>query len=158
MASSVPEVPAMDEFAQTRGADDLFDDEIVPVSAEEEAQQSHSDPEVSQPVDKPGIDTQSAPNDTAQPRGDGRSKAKSRGRPVSQRGGRADRDAGNKTAENYEQFKVIEYNDNCPPVPKPQDDTKLAKSTSNEAANQRVPAVRGDRSATGGVRKVRARY
>lgn len=36
MADSISDAGAVDEFAQTRGADDLFDDEIIPVPEEQQ--------------------------------------------------------------------------------------------------------------------------
>lgn len=173
----------MDEFAQTRGADDLFDDEIIPVSVEEQQVQTEVVvPEVQQtpqeeniPIEKP-----SSPRGETPQRGRGgeRGRGRGRGRGKGGRGGREPQPAEQKRAESVprkngaakgglegSRWATAEESPQKPQQ-KPQDVEKdqpvqdedgkseVANTDSTEPA--RVPAVRGDRSATGGVRKVSA--
>ena len=144
-----PEMTDLNEFAQTRGADDLFDDEIIPVAAEEQPQ-----PQVEV------AETVEAPREAAQPahteaidlsHGHGTQNARKRGAPLWQRGQRRtsiSRSSG--SADNHEAQtvspteKAVQENDRADSPAKPTD----------ASANKHVPAVRGDRSGTGGVRKV----
>lgn len=144
----------MDEFAQTRGADDLFDDEIIPASAEEQVHQSQAEVEVQETPDRHDGDSQPAPHDTAEPSRDAQPKSKRGGRPVWRGKRRVDRTA-NKAAETSGgQEEAVEHSTETPEEqPAQEDDTQLGSKQPAEA-NQHVPAVRGDRSATGGVRKV----
>jgi len=167
--------PDMDEFAQTRGDDDLFDDEIIPVSAEEQQAQT----EVIAPEPKPEHESQDvhvpetpAPEKTT-PRGEtpqrGRGGERGRGRRGRGKGGRGGRESEQKRSESSPRKRT---NANAPAVnvpeasPKPEKVDESTEQTGPEEGNgqvavansadaQRVPAVRGDRSATGGTRKVR---
>lgn len=160
--------PEMDEFAQTRGADDLFDDEIIPVSAEEQQAQT----EVFAPQPEPKVQevhvAETPAAEKASPRGDApqRGRGGERGRRRGRGKGRGGRESEQKRAESSPRKK----NANAPAAnareasPKPEkiDESKeqtgpVEEGNGQEAANsdaQRVPAVRGDRSATGGTRKV----
>lgn len=152
----------MDEFAQTRGADDLFDDEIVPVPAEEQPQ-----PEVQveeQPVATVDTATPSPPADTpARPRG-GEKRSRGRGRGRGGRGGpqnpgqrRPDATSRAKSVDSAAQNEsetAEESARDTPDVAEQEDKSETAADKSAAGAEgPRVPAVRGDRSATGGVKK-----
>lgn len=166
----------MDEFAQTRGADDLFDDEIIPVSAEEQQAQTEvvaPEPErkpVSQ-EETPVIEKQPSPRVDTPQRGRGgergRARGSGRGRGLGKtRGGLEDsRFADPKPAPSPRRKGPAKT-----PEPSATPDAKVASpekpqelvkegavqdEEGNGAEQPRVPAVRGDRSATGGVRKVR---
>lgn len=173
----------MDEFAQTRGADDLFDDEIIPVSAEEQQAQTEvvvSEPEpvpVSQ-EETPAIEKQPSPRgdtprrDRGGERGSGRGRGPGRGQGKPGRGLEDSRFADPKPTRSPRR-KVPPKTPEPPVTPeakaaspeKPEaapkeqaDQNEEGKGEiliANGAEPQRVPAVRGDRSATGGVRKVR---
>lgn len=166
----------MDEFAQTRGADDLFDDEIIPITAEE--QQAQSEVVVPEPdrepipqEEAPVIEKQPSPRRETPPRGRGgeRGRARGSGRGRGQgkpRGGLEDsRFADPKPASSPrrkgptktpEPSATSEAKAASPE--KPQDAAKeetVEDEEGNGTEAPRVPAVRGDRSATGGVRKVK---
>lgn len=169
----------MDEFAQTRGADDLFDDEIIPVSAEEQNVQTEvvvipeSEPTPPQEITPP--EKQPSPRGEPSQRGDNSQRGRGRGGQAKQ--GRSLQDsrwADPKPAENTPRKKktpvnvaepkvtpaapVAETVEKRPDTEKPQStpDEESKKDPTNGPDAQRVPAVRGDRSATGGLRKVSA--
>lgn len=177
----------MDEFAQTRGADDLFDDEIIPVSAEEQQAQvevvvaAEPEPEPAPRQEETTIEKQPPTRgDTShRDRGGDRDRGRGRGRGQGQGQGRGkgrglqdSRWADNKPAEKSPRLKgpktakepgtPKQTEPTTPDKPKAglaeaagQDDEGQGEdSVSNGTEPQRVPAVRGDRSATGGVRKV----
>ncbi|OOQ83524.1 hypothetical protein PEBR_34452 [Penicillium brasilianum] len=186
----------MDEFAQTRGADDLFDDEIIPVSAEEQQAQAEAvvapaDPEPEpepEPVprqEEPVMKKQQPPRGEASHRGHGGDRDRGRGRGrggQSQAQGRAQpqgkgrglqdsqwadkkpaekspRPKGPKAAKEPAPVKQTEPATPTQTESGPTEETVQAdeaqgeETTGNGTEAQRVPAVRGDRSATGGVRK-----
>lgn len=163
----------MDEFAQTRGDDDLFDDEIIPVSAEEQTEVVIQEPEPV-PQEEPAVEKQPPPRGDTPQRGRGRDRGRGRG----QSRGKAGR--GLQDSRWAEPDRVESPRSKGPaqtPEPdtsrktetaipdKPHDETKDQNGQEEEgkgeiliangAEPQRVPAVKGDRSATGGVRKVR---
>jgi len=150
----------MDEFAQTRGADDLFDDEIIPASAEEQAQQEEAPPpqsevEAQKAADRHDGDSQPAPDHALEPSHETHLRSKRGGRPVWRGKRRTDR-ATNKPTETsggQEKEAVDDSADTLEDQTTQDDDTKSSSKQPAEA-NQHVPAVRGDRSATGGIRKV----
>jgi hypothetical protein len=183
----------MDEFAQTRGVDDLFDDDIVPVTAqteelpvEEEPYEQHPQ-YVSEPTPSPqppitpadGSAPQTAANRTGQDdggiaqyrkRGNGRGRAsfvdrgRGRGRGFG-RGGKSVEAPGNvapsqpqpgTTASSDEPTKTEQANvENDNKSPPANSDEKDAPPEGNDKSKEpKVYAVRGDRSGTGGVRKV----
>ncbi|KAJ5164409.1 uncharacterized protein N7500_006239 [Penicillium coprophilum] len=165
--------PEMDEFAQTRGADDLFDDEIIPISTEQQQAQTEviSTPEPEPEVQETHIPEKPVPEQSI-PRGDtpqrGRGE-RGRGRRGRGKGARGGRDSEQKRSEGSPRKKT--------PVNPPAADVREAGASKPEksvetkeqaapveesngedvpasgAEAQRVPAVRGDRSATGGLRK-----
>ncbi|KAJ5550031.1 hypothetical protein N7535_002026 [Penicillium sp. DV-2018c] len=161
----------MDEFAQTRGADDLFDDEIIPISAEEQQTQT----EVIAHEPEPEAHEVPAPEEPAPeqpiPRGEttqrGRGGERGRGRRGRGKGARGGRESEQKRSESSPRKKASAQS----PAPEVGSTSKREKSTEpkeqpnpaeegngeepslNSAEAQRVPAVRGDRSATGGLRK-----
>ncbi|KAJ5093767.1 hypothetical protein N7456_009628 [Penicillium angulare] len=174
----------MDEFAQTRGADDLFDDEIIPVSAEEQQVQTEviivpelePVPEPSPPKEKPQVEKQPSPRGETTQRGRGGDRGRGRGRGNQKKGGSGggrglqdSRWADPKPAEATPPNKApvapaepeISQDSTTETPEKPQESEKTqavqADDSKSETANggesQRVPAVRGDRSATGGIRK-----
>jgi hypothetical protein len=187
----------MDEFAQTRGVDDLFDDDIVPIAAqaeelfvEEEPYEQHPQyaPEPPTPSPQPAI----APSDTSAPqvlpanrtgqddsgaaqhrrRGNGRGRAgfvdrggRGRGRGFG-RGGKGVETPGNVASPQLSQTGApatsdepakteqenVENDNKTPPA---NSDEKDASPEGNDKSKEpKVYAVRGDRSGTGGVRKV----
>lgn len=168
----------MDEFAQTRGADDLFDDEIIPISTEEHQAQTEvitrePEPE-SQEVqvsEKPAPE-QPIPRGETPQRGRGERGRGRRGRGKGGRGGReseqkrsessprkktpvnapaADaREPGASKSKPEKPEKPVEPKEQTGPV----EEGNGEDLTATGAEAQRVPAVRGDRSATGGLRKV----
>lgn len=175
----------IDEFAQTRGADDLFDDEIIPVSAEEQQAQT----EVVAPEPEPEPEPAPAPQEEQQPiekqppprgetpqrgRGGERGRGRGRGRGKPAKGLNESRFADPNYVESPPRAKPSTSTPEPEPAPetrdvspgKSQDGAKEQEGADEEGKNevliangaepQRVPAVRGDRSATGGVRKVRS--
>jgi len=171
----------MDEFAQTRGADDLFDDEIIPVSAEEQNVQTEvvvipeSEPAPPQEITPP--EKQPSPRGEPSQRGDHSQRGRGRGGQAKQ--GRSLQDsrwADPKPAESTPRKKKTPVNvaepkitaaappaetaEKRPETEKPQStpDEESKKDSTNGPEAQRVPAVRGDRSATGGLRKVSAEH
>ncbi|KAL3430432.1 hypothetical protein BDV09DRAFT_202196 [Aspergillus tetrazonus] len=172
------DIPGLDEFAQTRGADDLFDDEIIPVSAEEqqtiiepepESQaQTQAQSEPHQAVNEKDIErdreTSSTPvySDGARSRGGDR-RGRGRGRGGRGRGARdsglgsgprrpnwALNDPGDTGVENG--TKAREGEEKATETPAAEKE-EPGQEDNNAAEAPRVPAVRGDRSATGGVKK-----
>ncbi|THC95923.1 hypothetical protein EYZ11_004609 [Aspergillus tanneri] len=164
MAEPATDAPAVEEFAQTRGGDDLFDDEIIPVSAE-----VHAQPEVQvteetvAPVDS---DPQPARVDTpSRVRGGdrrGRGRGRGRGRRGSQNSSQRRSDGAQrpKSADTAPQLenKGLESsihnpaNDNADQSN--HDDHATSDTKPSVGADApKVPAVRGDRSATGGLKK-----
>ncbi|KAJ5513278.1 hypothetical protein N7463_002830 [Penicillium fimorum] len=164
--------PEMDEFAQTRGADDLFDDEIIPISTEQQQTQT----EVAAPETEPKLQETHVPEKPVPeqpiPRGEtpqrGRGE-RGRGRRGRGKGGRGGRDSEQKRSESSPRKKTpanapaadarepsaskpekpVEPKEQASPV----EEGNGEDSATNGAEAQRVPAVRGDRSATGGLRK-----
>ncbi|KAL4929045.1 uncharacterized protein BDV17DRAFT_262639 [Aspergillus undulatus] len=170
------DIPGLDEFAQTRGADDLFDDEITPVSAEEQQvvveiePQAPSQPEP-QPDNQSGTETKVEEAVTpavsreaeltpsqSPPRSRG-GERRGRGRGRGGRGGRGGRDsvskrsdgAKNKAEEGVTESEAPEAEENGAETTAQKTEELGQEDPSAEAP--RVPAVRGDRSATGGVKK-----
>ena len=158
-----------DEFAQTRGGDDLFDDEIIPVSAEQQQVSSDVAPqEVPETINKPDDTPTESPAVSPAPiqtptgprrggvRGRGRGRVRGRGGRGSNAPGRKD-DGGNKKAVEgtpepeggtiEAEKKVEEKEDDASSESK-------GPASNGGAEGLRVPAVRGDRSATGGIKKV----
>lgn len=171
------EIPQMNEFAQTRGADDLFDDEIIPVPAEEQVIEEHAqsdfqpqDEALEERLEKLEIETQTSPAETPQrPRKGERGKGRGRGR--GGRGGRIsqgsnaperpDSGARSKLTENASEeiaksFEGLEAQDKTTEGAGSSlvNDEDACATAENGPDMPRVPAVRGDRSATGGVKKV----
>lgn len=182
----------MDEFAQTRGADDLFDDEIIPVSAEDQQVQTEvvvpeevaPAPQVQVQEESPRVEKTASPRGESAQRGRGgeRGRGRGRGRGKGGRGGRESQPTEQKRAESVprkngsaksglegSRWATVEESSEKPqavekdkeqeqtkekdqPAEEEESKTEVASSDGTESA--RVPAVRGDRSATGGVRKV----
>lgn len=161
MADPTADAPAVDEFAQTRGGDDLFDDEIIPVSTEEQVQPETQPQEGT--VDKPdevalSPPTQPRPRSRGGERGRGRGRWRGRGGRKVSKNRRADGGAkDNKLVENTTEAESANVEDSeTGQVPEKEDEAG-SESKGPAASNgegQRVPAVRGDRSATGGIKKV----
>lgn len=160
MAYPTSETSTVHEFAQTRGVDDLFDDEIIPVSEEQQ----------SQPVTEPREDVREKPADDVEPpRGDsprqsrGSERARGRGRGKG-RGGRRlpqskpkhpDIDLWDKLTEGTTVEEAREASeDKDAGGAEESNEGSSAPVSRSESETARVPAVRGDRSATGGIRKV----
>lgn len=183
---------AIDEFAQTRGADDLFDDEIIPVSAEQQQAQTEvvsPEPEP-EPIPAPAptsqeerssVEKQPPPRAETPQRGRGgdRGRGRGRGRGKPAQGLSESRFADPAYFESPPRNKAPRNKSSKPtaepePAPEardvspektqdgtkdqeaPKEDDKGEDLNGTDAEPQRVPAVRGDRSATGGVRKVSA--
>lgn len=164
----------MDQFAQTRGADDLFDDEIIPVSAEQQQAQT----EVISPEPKPELQEAHAHEkptpDQPSPRGEtpqrGRGGERGRGRRARGKGGRGGRESEQKQSRSSSRKKapvnasVADAREAGAPKPEKAGESKEQIASVEEGNDEepsangsevpRVPAVRGDRSATGGLRKV----
>ncbi|GMF67409.1 unnamed protein product [Aspergillus oryzae] len=168
MTDPVADTPAMDEFAQTRGGDDLFDDEIVPVAAESEVP-----PEVQaleENVASLSLETQTPPPRTETPprsRGGerrGRGRGKGRGGRQGSQNPASRRGDGGSRAKSADEAAQTEKSSEEPSKDVSAETTEQAKKEdatsdskpSAEANGQRVPAVRGDRSATGGIKKENA--
>ncbi|KAL4795095.1 hypothetical protein BDV19DRAFT_389498 [Aspergillus venezuelensis] len=173
----------LDEFAQTRGADDLFDDEIIPVSAEEQTTVVEVEPSIQAPpppevpnqapvqtaavteslsklqVDgTPGREAETTPIPDA-PRsrgGERRGRGKGRGGRGHGRGGR---DSGSRRSDGARG----KPDDGAAEVETREGEEVAGETATNKSEDvaqddaaaeaPRVPAVRGDRSATGGVKK-----
>lgn len=156
---------AVDEFAQTRGADDLFDDEIIPITGDQKIQhvtETSAEPEHQQHQQPPtdAATQQPAPASRRQ-RGHGRGaldggRGRGRGRG---RGGRGSSDTGPKREPVVKEntTEVVEAPKDVEAIEK--DDTNTEEKKEEEIEGKtaaRVQAVRGDRSGTGGIRKVRS--
>ncbi|KAL4953660.1 hypothetical protein BDW69DRAFT_164770 [Aspergillus filifer] len=176
----------LDEFAQTRGADDLFDDEIIPVSAEEQTAVVEVEPSIQAPpsqesaqapaqtaavteslsklqVDETGTTAASRETETTPvpdaPRSRG-GERRGRGRGRGGRGhGRGARDSGSRRSDGA-RSKPDEGAAEAETREGEEDARETTTNKSEEvpqddaaAEAPRVPAVRGDRSATGGVKK-----
>ncbi|PWY83744.1 hypothetical protein BO94DRAFT_113646 [Aspergillus sclerotioniger CBS 115572] len=163
MADPVSDAPAIDEFAQTRGGDDLFDDEIVPVPIAEQK----PEPEVhAEPAPVPVIenDTQPARTETSPRSRGGERRGRGRGRGRSGRGShnsgrRGDGAVKSKPTESATEREDQSAKESTPETPAEGDQTGKEDITSSDpkaagAEGPRVPAVRGDRSATGGIKKL----
>ncbi|KAF9890201.1 hypothetical protein FE257_006113 [Aspergillus nanangensis] len=161
----------MDEFAQTRGADDLFDDEIVPVPAEEQPK-----PEIQveeQPPIATVVDTEATPARVETP---SRGERRGRGRGKGRGGRRGSQNSGQRRAEGAGAGAARAKSADSSAQPESQDPIEETTRSVSDAATeqegkpeiptepkaaaaaaaaeaQRVPAVRGDRSATGGIKK-----
>lgn len=161
----------MDEFAQTRGDDDLFDDEIVPVSVEEQTEVVIHEPEPV-PQEEPVVEKQPPPRGDTPQRGRGKDRSRGRGQGRG-KGGRGLQDS------RWAEPERVESPRSNGPAQTPESDTsrkgeaavpdkpheeaqdqneqeeqdKAGILIANGAEPQRVPAVKGDRSATGGVKK-----
>lgn len=173
--------PEMDEFAQTRGDDDLFDDEIIPVSAQEQQTQTEAIAPEPKPAPAPVPASVPEPKEAPEkpaaekpiPRGEtpqrGRGGERGRGRRNRGKGGRGGRESDSKRSESSQRRKgpapaVETESHGDVGVSKPENATEGSKdqvgevkeddAEANGAEAPRVPAVRGDRSATGGLRKV----
>lgn len=158
---------AVDEFAQTRGGDDLFDDEIIPVATEEQVQ-TEVQPQGEAPEKQLETTSQTVPAQTpTRPRGAEKGRGRGRGRGRGGRGasGNQRSEGGAKTNKPAEDVIETEGGDSVEdsarekPEKGPEKDDDAASdskapSASNGSESPRVPAVRGDRSATGGIRKV----
>lgn len=177
-----------DEFAQTRGADDLFDDEIIPIAGDQETQhvaESHVDHEqhAHTLTNTASVDVATAspqPVNTSrrhrggQGRGSGvttvdggRGRGRGRGR-----GGRGSADVATEAvaaAAAVEPPKASNGTDATEKKDGPTGETtgvttgeetqegqveEKPATTKPDPANARVLAVRGDRSGTGGIKKV----
>ncbi|KAL2832702.1 hypothetical protein BJY01DRAFT_253811 [Aspergillus pseudoustus] len=163
------DIPGLDEFAQTRGADDLFDDEIIPVAVEEQQQQPPAQqyqqppepPAVDQAGTAPALDRESTPARTETPPRQRGGERRGRGRGRGGRGGRGAQTSGSRRSD-APNIKTEEGATESEPQngeEKPAEAPVGAEQPSSEDAAAapadapRVPAVRGDRSATGGVKK-----
>ncbi|KAL4942606.1 hypothetical protein BDV06DRAFT_159564 [Aspergillus oleicola] len=186
----------LDEFAQTRGADDLFDDEIIPVSAEEQTTVVEVEPSL-----QPSVQAQSPPQDSVQVQDQVQTQAvteslsklhvgetatvaashetdtmpvpnasdapRSRGGERRGRGrgrggrGRGARDsvsrrsdgAKSKSDEGATETESREGEEQTGDTATTKSEEASAGQDDASAEAPRVPAVRGDRSATGGVKK-----
>lgn len=160
---------AVDEFAQTRGADDLFDDEIIPITGDQEIQhvtETSVEPELQHQQQLQPTDTatqQPAPA-SRRNRGHGRGahdggRGRGRGRG---RGGRGSSDSGPKrepvvkenATEAVETAKDVDTTEKKDDVAEEKNEED-AEGKAAKTENARVQAVRGDRSGTGGIKKVR---
>lgn len=155
MAEPVVDTVPVDEFAQTRGADDLFDDEIIPISAEQQVQQVEDVPEAEQKVE--ADNAQDGTSASRRPRGAyhrGGERGRGRGRG---RGGRGGRDGGPKN-ESGEKIDQGDKKDDGQTAEENKEqlakDSATPSKPSGRSDTPRVQAVRGDRSGTGGIKKV----
>ncbi|KAL4908735.1 hypothetical protein BDW74DRAFT_173965 [Aspergillus multicolor] len=196
------DIPALDEFAQTRGADDLFDDEIIPVPAKEQQTIIEPEPQL-QPQLEPEPESQSQSqsqqvasekdtadrdrqatsppvhSDTAPRSRGGERRGRGRGRGGRGRGARESgpRESGSglgsgprrpnwalndpgetgveSEAQPQRETKAEEKTVDTSETTETGEEVSRAQTQEDTAAPEapRVPAVRGDRSATGGVKK-----
>lgn len=159
--------PEIDQFAQTRGADDLFDDEIIPVSAEEQVPSVDPTPapvteeniaalERDAPPPAPRAETPRSRGGERRGRGRGRGRARQASRKRGGDGGSQAKSTENSSVPEQEKNGDQESKHDAPAEPTAEDPNKEdgASVDTKETDGPRVPAVRGDRSATGGVRKV----
>ncbi|KAE8356440.1 hypothetical protein BDV28DRAFT_102849 [Aspergillus coremiiformis] len=165
MADPVADTPAMDEFAQTRGGDDLFDDEIVPVAAEpqvplEVQALEESVATLTLETQTPHSRTETSPRSRGgERRGRGRGKGRG-GRRGSQSSASRRGDGGSRTksadgtVQNGKNNEESTHDVSAEATEQPRrEDAASDSKPSAETNGQRVPAVRGDRSATGGIKK-----
>ncbi|CAG8931325.1 unnamed protein product [Penicillium salamii] len=160
----------MDQFAQTRGGDDLFDDEIIPVPAEEQHRQTEVIARDPEPEGEEVHVPEAVATEKTTSRGDtpqrGRGGERGRGRRNRGKGGRGGREQDQKPSARSSRKKKetsVPAADARDASPKPDGTDESKEQLPVEDANgeeaaigadaQRVPAVRGDRSATGGLRK-----
>lgn len=171
----------MDEFAQTRGVDDLFDDEIIPV-APSEIEVEYTDDIAPYDPPQPESITPTPPQDTTHfDRNAGQYRRRGNGRGRGPRGGvytrgskstgNGNRDNNNKQEEGGEPTSTATVTPTAPVTnhesggnqsdkeATPVSGTEAAEADdadaqSKEPVKPKVPAVRGDRSGTGGVKKV----
>jgi hypothetical protein len=149
---------SIDEFAQTRGVDDLFEDEIVPISVElQEYDNTLNDGYRSEENDAvprwPPADDQ----------GSGHNEEINEGWGVGWEGQEEDRGRKSESNEHVAEQTVEAYNNDYrgQPVEESEEDPARDVSgtpsrpsdTPNKAETPRVQAVRGDRSSTGGIKK-----
>ncbi|KAH8427907.1 uncharacterized protein LDX57_005610 [Aspergillus melleus] len=156
-----------DEFAQTRGGDDLFDDEIVPVPAEEQPQSAVpvAEETVAAPVEP---EAQPTRTDTpSRPRGGaaggerrGRGRGKGRGRRGSRNSSQRRTEVPVSRPKSVDATSHTENNnveDSTPDASGENAEQRSNNEDNNASAAgvdaPKVPAVRGDRSATGGIKK-----
>ncbi|OKL55742.1 hypothetical protein UA08_08969 [Talaromyces atroroseus] len=160
---------AVDEFAQTRGADDLFDDEIIPITGAQEVQPVDEEAPTEQELEPTDVGPQQPdPVTTATttrhrggrgrgnaPADGGRGRGRGRGR-----GGRGSSDTGPKREQHVPKEEAAgaeakdteaSEQDEQAGEEKKEDDNE--SKTTPKAESARVQAVRGDRSGTGGVKK-----
>ncbi|EEP76420.1 predicted protein [Uncinocarpus reesii 1704] len=152
----------MDEFAQTRGVDDLFDDEIVPV-VPSQAQVEYTEDVPSYNPSQPDAAPSQVPPEPARTdrrkRGNGKTRGTRGG--LYSRGGKA-----NGPVNRNDNQTESEPSATTNGLASSQPDKETAPATGPEAAPEnndelqakdavkpKVPAVRGDRSATGGIKK-----
>ena len=173
-----------DEFAQTRDADDLFDDEIVPISAEQQQQEQqqlqqqwhgyegkddrHDKKEEREVNNERQAEPPSAKDHSSRSHGQSSSDRKWRGSSGDRNGGRVSQTPGgsdarfdwaseseNKT-EKWDWAQQLQDSwgggGRSKGNEQPAQDENAHESEHDQPA--RRPAVRGDRSATGGIRKV----
>ncbi|GCB20652.1 hypothetical protein AAWM_03537 [Aspergillus awamori] len=164
MTDPTSDAPAMDEFAQTRGGDDLFDDEIVPVPAAEQQPQPevHAEPSPAPVVESDAqparTDTPSSRSRGAERRGRGRGRGRG-GRGSHNGGRRGEGPVKNKPVESAPEHENKSGEGSTPETPAEGDQNGKEETTAADpkqaaaAEGPRVPAVRGDRSATGGLKK-----
>ncbi|CAG8032463.1 unnamed protein product [Penicillium salamii] len=160
----------MDQFAQTRGGDDLFDDEIIPVPAEEQHKQTEVIAREPEPEGQEVHVPEAVTTEKTTSRGDtpqrGRGGERGRGRRNRGKGGRGGREPDQRPSARSSRKKKetsVPAADARDASPKPDGTDESKEQLPVEDANgeeaaigadaQRVPAVRGDRSATGGLRK-----
>ncbi|KMP01286.1 hypothetical protein DIZ76_011287 [Coccidioides immitis] len=157
----------MDEFAQTRGVDDLFDDEIIPV-APSQVEVEYTDDVQPYDAAQPDAVSPQAPQEPT---------------PVDRNGGQYNRRRGNGGGRGPRGGLYVRGAKSTATVNRQQDETESTvnhESTSNqsdkeqapagateltgadggdpkqkEVVKPKVPAVRGDRSGTGGIKKPR---
>lgn len=199
-----------DQFAQTRGDDDLFDDEIIPVSTEDMTAVVEEDV-ITQEMEHMQLQQQEAeldmpdiPSDPSpapikdvgreregggyRSRGNGRGNRRGRGDSERGRGGRGRRTGGGKNnshatppgahsqskndgadvLDGGEQGTAGEGQEAHPSSPDAQDEggdskegteshstpTRNSNENESEPGTAKVQSVKGDRSATGGIKKV----
>lgn len=166
----------MDEFAQTRGDDDLFDDEVIPISSQPELvsvpePEPEQEPETytSTPQQQEAQVQEPVPPQIAQDqrqeqppaaqnrrRGNGRGRGRGNGRagkarPVEPPSQIEQQTEGDVSADGNQ---TQQPDNEEPPSGNDNGEDVSAEDKAKEAATPKVPAVRGDRSGTGGVRKV----
>lgn len=169
----------MDEFAQSRGDDDLFDDEIVPLDAPPspekvatQFEQISLNPPTSVPSQEVDVVIPPTPTTRDDSSQGSRTRPRGRGANISARGSTAKRGglaesrwAAKPTAPPRPTSPVKETvpkssiesqpeaDDSVLTTDQVDDSTTASIPTTPANSNPRPPAVRGDRTATGGVRK-----